>query len=475
MNDETSGFTAESDTLEHVNVTGGRLSRRPGYGALWRGVPRELGFLLLEFPIVMVGFALLHTLFWAGVGWLVLFVGLFFILAALYVARGFGTLELVRLRWAGRPEITRPQWTPPANATGFWRGVMRPLSSGRYWLYLLHSWIVNPAIATVTWSIALTWVATALGGTTYWFWGAFLPRPDHQIWLHDVILHYFAPNAPVGPNPFLGEVIFFFIVGVLFFATLPFVTHGLTLLHNVVARGLLGAWRSEALQREVADLSASRGAAVVAEDLSLRRLERDLHDGPQQRLIRLQMDLASAERKLDADPDAARKLLEEARKQAADTLQELRALSRGFAPPILQDRGLVAGLQSLAALSTVPVLLDVQLDVELRLPPEIERSAYYVAAELLTNVAKHANASAAGLTARLRREGDTDTTWLDLWVTDNGGGGASMRAGHGLRGLDERLRGLRGLLEVESPAGGPTRIAAHIPVTIATDAPASLS
>ena len=228
---------------------------------------------------------------------------------------------------------------------------------------------------------------------------------------------------------------------------------------------MLGAWPSEALQREVADLSASRGAAVAAEDQSLRRLERDIHDGPQQRLVRLQLDLASAERKFDADPEAARALLGQARSQAHDTLEELRALSRGLVPPILQDRGLVTGLESLAARSTVPVQLELHLDPALRLPSEIERNAYFVAAELLTNVAKHARATSIRLYAALRRVPDDDTTWLDLWVIDDGVGGAALTDGHGLQGLDERLRGLRGVLSVSSPAGGPTAIGAQIPLT----------
>jgi signal transduction histidine kinase len=148
-------------------------------------------------------------------------------------------------------------------------------------------------------------------------------------------------------------------------------------------------------------------------------------------------------------------------------------------PPILQDRGLVTGLESLAARSTVPVQLEMNLDPQLRLPSEIERSAYFVAAELLTNAAKHARATGIRLHVALRRVPDDDTTWLDLWVIDNGTGGAVLADGHGLRGLDERLRGLRGILSIDSPAGGPTAIGAHIPLTSTTqssiESPAPLS
>src|SRR5690606_40405777 len=133
-----------------------------------------------------------------------------------------------------------------------------------------------------------------------------------------------------------------------FLLPLPFVPHALTWMHHAIARGMLAAFRSEELRVQMADLSASRSAAVAAEGTALRRLERDIHDGPQQRLVRLQMDLAAAERQMATDPESARRLLDEARQQSKEALEELRALSRGFAPPILLDRGLVAALESLA-------------------------------------------------------------------------------------------------------------------------------
>jgi signal transduction histidine kinase len=266
----------------------------------------------------------------------------------------------------------------------------------------------------------------------------------------------------VDVQPVVVEGILQFVLGALFLLTLPFITGGLTRLHEAIDRGMLGAWRSEALERQVAQLSASRGAAVQAEDTALRRLERDIHDGPQQRLVRLQMDLAAIERKLDTDPEAARTLLGEAREQARDTLDELRALSRGFAPPLLQDRGLASALESLAARSPVPVTLEVQVPADAALPAAIERNAYFIAAELLTNAVKHASANAIRLRLSTRDTGATGH-WLDLWVTDNGRGGAAAIPGHGLAGLDERVRGLGGLLVVDSPVGGPTVVGAHFP------------
>lgn len=455
--------TESSATLDGVTTTQQTDHQADrGYGMLWRGVPRELGFLLLTLPIAVTGLVVMQSLFWTGVGTLVIYVGLFILIATFYAARGFGTLELVRLSWSGRRPITRPRWEPADKPRSFWRSAFGPFVNGHYWLYLLHTMIVNPIVSIFSWTVTIVWVSITLGGLTSWIWYGFVPQDGRDFVLSRVVFDWlFHTNSTFDPRT--GDIILQLILGIVFAVTLPFVTRGLTLIHQAVAAGMLGAWRSEALQREVADLSASRGSAVVAEDQALRRLERDLHDGPQQRLIRLQMDIASAERKLDSDPEAARAILAEAGAQARDTLEELRALSRGFAPPILQDRGLIVAVESLVSRSPIPIQLESAIAPGTRFSPELERSAYYVAAELATNLAKHSEATAARLFVDLRTD-DGGARWLDLWLTDNGKGGASLVEGHGLRGLDERVRGLRGELVVDSPAGGPTRIGARIPV-----------
>ena len=455
--------------------------RRAGYRALWRRVPQELLFLLLTLPVVVIALTVLSTVFFTGIGLLAVVVGIVAVVAALYLARGFGTLELARLRWAGQPAVTPPRWEAPGEPSSTVRALLGPLVDGHYWLYLLHGMVVNFLLGLVSWVVTVVWLAVGLGGVSYWLWGRLLPEGRNED-LHALILDWMLPGTTFPIDPLLAESLLQLVLGILFLLTLPYLTHAFTRLHQFAARGMLGAWRSEALQREVADLSASRGAAVSAEDQSLRRLERDIHDGPQQRLVRLQMDLASAERKLATDPDAARTLIAEARQQAHDTLDELRALSRGLVPPILQDRGLLAGLESLAARSTIPVRLELPVDPALRLPSEIERSAYFVAAELLTNAAKHSRATGIRLHLALRTvpedgsaggtgsTGSTGTavaTWLDLWAIDDGIGGARLIDAHGLQGLDERLRGLRGVLSVRSPEGGPTAIGAHIPLPAA--------
>ena len=440
--------------------------RRRSYWSLWAKVPQEFAFLILTMPIAITGLVVLATTFFTGLGLIALVFGVFIVTASLFIARGFGTLELVRLRWAGRREIVRPVWDRQSREQGFWRTMFAPFVDGHYWLYLLHGMVINPIVSIVSWSLTVAWTSVALGGTTGWIWQRYIPdgRGDQDFWLYDVVIDWMFPGNTLSVDPRVGEAVFEFILGLIFLATLPFVFRGLTLLHDVIARGMLGAWRSEALEREVAQLDASRGAAVQAEDASLRRLERDIHDGPQQRLVRLQMDLAAIERKLERDPDSARELLGEAREQARETLDELRALSRGFAPPILQDRGLAVALQSLAARSPIPVTIEIELPADATLPASIERNVYFVAAELLTNAVKHAEATGIRLFVSTRDTGATGH-WIDLWVTDNGSGGAALTAGHGLAGLEERVQGLRGMFVVDSPVGGPTTIGAHIPFT----------
>jgi signal transduction histidine kinase len=444
--------------------------RRNTYLELWRRVPRELGFLLLGLPIATVGYGVTIGLFSAGIGTLItFFIGVILLIAALYISRGFGTLELIRLEWAGQPAITRPDWQDARAKTGFFGWLRALLGNGHYWLYLLHTMIIDFIVSVFSWTITVVWTSVGLGGISYWFWGRFLPpQAEHDGWyFSQSILWLFGGRGSAADyaawDPFL-----YFLAGVVLLATLPFVTRGLTLLHQGIARGVLGAFRSDALERRVADLSESRGAAISAEGHSLRRLERDIHDGPQQRLVRLQMDLAAAERQLDSDPEKARGLIGEAMQQSRDALDELRALSRGFAPPILMDRGLVAALESAAVRSPLPTRVTSTLPDGTQLPQEIERNAYFVASEALTNAVKHSSAASVGIAVGLRRLPESDETWLDVTVTDDGHGGARPLEGHGLAGLDERMRGLGGTLEVQSPEGGPTVISAHLPLTTST-------
>ncbi|MGX5680080.1 sensor histidine kinase [Schumannella luteola] len=432
---------------------------RRGYGALWRTTLRELLYLLIAFPIALAGFGVTVGLFSAGVGTLItIVIGLVLIIAALYVSRGFGAVDLALLEFAGRPRIPRPDWLDDRARTGFTGWLRASLGNGHYWLYLLHVMLVDFIVATITWSITITWISVALGGLTGWIWGLLFPGGGDEWFFSEWLADANGWAAP--ENPWLVDTIVFFVLGAVFLALLPFVTRGLTQLHWLIARGMLGAWRSDALEREVRTLAESRGAAISAEGQSLRRLERDIHDGPQQRLVRLQMDLAAAERQLVADPEKAKALISEARQQSKDALEELRALSRGFAPPILLDRGLVAALESAAVRNPIPTRLIDELAPGTALPQEIERNAYFVASEALANAVKHSGATDIELRVSLSDDG----RWLDVFVADNGDGGAQSVAGHGLAGLEERLRGLGGTLSVSSPVGGPTLVSARLPL-----------
>lgn len=247
------------------------------------------------------------------------------------------------------------------------------------------------------------------------------------------------------------------MLGIVFLVTLVPVTRGCMLLHTGLARLLVGNEQVRRLQRRVDALTSTRTAAIEAEAHSLRRLERDLHDGPQQRLIRLGMDLSAAERRLDADPQSARTLLAAARTQTAEALAELRALSRGIAPPILSDRGLAAALTAVTARCTVQADLYVALPEGGRLPAAVEHAAYFVVSEALANVAKHSQATRVHV--RVLRAASV----VRIEVQDDGVGGAHPAKGHGLAGLADRLAGVDGTLTVTSPPGGPTLVCAELP------------
>ena len=221
-----------------------------------------------------------------------------------------------------------------------------------------------------------------------------------------------------------------------------------------VARWLLGPGRRAGMAARIGELETSRARVVDAAETERRRIERDLHDGAQQRLVSLAMELGRARAKFGSDPEAAEAIVGQAHEQAKEALTELRNLVRGVHPPVLSDRGLDAALSGLAALNPVPVT--VRVDLAERPPPAVEAIAYFVVAEALTNVAKHAKASRALVT--VSRTGDL----LNVAISDDGIGGASL-AGRGLSGLAARTAGIDGRLLVTSPDGGPTVIEAVLP------------
>ena len=218
--------------------------------------------------------------------------------------------------------------------------------------------------------------------------------------------------------------------------------------------GLEAVTRGRKNEARVEELTQTRAGAVEAAETQLRRIERDLHDGAQARLVALGMNLGLAEQQLEKDPEKAQEHLAEARKAAGAALQELRDLARGIHPPILADRGLDAAIRALAAHTAVPVSVDVELTE--RPPAAVETAAYFVAAEGLANALKHAHASRIDID--VHEQGQT----VVVRVLDDGRGGVS-EAGGGLHGLRQRVAALDGSLRIASPEGGPTVIEAVLP------------
>lgn len=234
-------------------------------------------------------------------------------------------------------------------------------------------------------------------------------------------------------------------------------------LDAAIDRWLLSPSPTMALQHRVNALADAREGAVSSAQTERHRIERDLHDSVQPRLVSLAMTIGLAQTKLDSDPSAARELIAEAHDEAKNALVELRNVVRGIAPTILADRGLDAALSSVAQRaqnSGVPTTLDVYLPR--RLPDEVESVAYFVVAEALTNVIRHAEANQAVVTVRLDEAGET----LHVSVFDDGRGGARIETdanATGLRGLAERVRAAGGSFDVSSPATGPTIVTAVLP------------
>jgi signal transduction histidine kinase len=424
--------------------------RAPGpYGLSMTAIARtvrQLGidsaYLLVGFPLGLVSYIVVFTLFTTGLGMLITVVGIPILVGSFYVARGFAQLERLRLPAVLRVPVPRPRYRRPG--TGFWRRLLTPLADGQSWLDVLHA-VIYWILATVGFSFLVTWWAGALGGVTYPLWDWALPRSSDS---RDL-------NVLIGlPDTYAARAGLYLVAGLFFLVTLVPVVRLFALVQAQLSRVLLTGLAG--VQDRITDLSEQRDSAVSAEATALRRLERDIHDGPQQRLVRLAMDLGRARQQLDTDPGAVGTTLEEALGQARETLDELRALSRGIAPPILTDRGLAAALHALAARGLIPVNLTLETSLG-RLPVVTENTAYFVVAEALANVAKHSHAQRCDVEV-VRRDGR-----LVVQVVDDGTGGAHVAKGHGLAGLTDRVRAAGGTLTVTSPTGGPTEIRAELP------------
>jgi signal transduction histidine kinase len=378
------------------------VSERPAFNRRMWG---EVLFLLTNLPMSIVGFVLAVTGIALGAGLMVTIVGIWVLAGALFAIRWYGSVERSLLRTLLDEDIPEPLPVgADRNRNSAWRRVFDVLSDGLAWRTALYLFIKLP------WGI-FTFTVTLVALIVLW---------------------------PV----------------------LPWITRGLSSVDRMLAGSLLSPAK---LTERVRELEQDRGTVVDSAAADLRRIERDLHDGAQARLVALAMDLGLAKEKLTEDPEAAARMVADAHGEVKLALQELRDLARGIHPAVLTDRGLDAALSSVATRCTVPGGVRVRADLpggadrESRPDSAVEGIAYFTVSELLTNVSKHAGARTATVDAW--RSGDR----LMLQIGDDGHGGAVESPGGGLAGLADRIRAVDGVFVVDSPVGGPTTVTVELP------------
>jgi len=396
----------------------------PIHPATWNAVL----FVLVGFVVGVVAFASIISAFSAGVATLLAGIGVVLIVLGIEGSRLVARLERRRARLADpRPVLEHPYRPLRGDLVTLFRAEF--LDEAR-WRDVLYVGVNFPLVI-------LEFVLLVV------LWGLTIGLLAAPVTLIDVPATW-TPLAVVAG-----------------LALLPIAassTQLVAVLHRAVISGLIGTSETRELRRQVETLRESRSAVLDAEAGELRRIERDLHDGAQQRLVMLTIDLGLAAERIDTDAAGAKELVLEARTEAQQALAEIRSLVRGIAPAILLDRGLVPAIESISARGAVPTSVRSELAAGERLPDAIERAAYFVVAEALVNVAKHSAATRCEV--RCRREGAD----LVVEVWDDGRGGASIGPVGGLAGLEGRVEGVDGSFGVSSPAGGPTLVTATIPV-----------
>jgi signal transduction histidine kinase len=325
--------------------------------------------------------------------------------------------------------------TGPAEGPSLLLRTAASLRAESTWRHLAYQLLVGPLLALGGLLTLAAW-AGGLGMAGAFAYRYLLATPRTQF---------------QSPKPLIAIT----VVGGLALLIAPFAARGVSWLDVRAARALLGPNRSAELERRVETLSESRAGVVDAADAERRRIERDLHDGAQQRLVSLAMNLGLARENLTELPPEARRVIAEAHDEAKEALAELRGLIRGLHPAVLEDRGLDAALSGIAARAPLPVRVTV--DVSARATPTVEAVAYFVVSECLTNIARHARAGRAEVA--VRRAGDV----LQIRVFDDGIGGAAAGTGSGLASLAQRAQSVDGRLAIDSPAGGPTVITVELP------------
>jgi signal transduction histidine kinase len=316
------------------------------------------------------------------------------------------------------------------------------------WRQLGYHFLAAPAIALAAIAAVGVWLAGFLYAFVYIYATKLQPQG---------LLFRGRSSSSVNSLPHLLGIpvdVYLTLLGIVLLAAAPRLTAAVGALDARAARALLGPSRAEELQYRVEHLTQTRTGVVDAADAERRRLERDLHDGTQQRLVSLAVNLGLARVQAHTAQEA-QQALAEAHEEAKTALAELRNLIRGLHPAVLEDRGLDAALSGIAARLPIPVRLTV--DVPRRPPPTIEAVAYFVVSEGLTNITKHAQASQAEVV--VQRAGDR----LHLIISDDGVGGADPARGTGLAGLAKRAASVDGTFEIASPPGGPTLLTVDLP------------
>ncbi len=411
------------------------------------GIPAQLSALIVLLPWAAglrwrdYGF----PLYWpggAGKAWPLTPIGLAVVFLA---APALTAIHRQRLRSTAGVEIPplleiADRWSLP--------GIVEYATSRATWRQVGYHLLAGPAIAMAAIAAIGVWVAGIMYAFVYIYATKLVPQG---------LLFRGRSSSPVNSLPHLLGVpvdVYLTLLGIVLLAAAPRLTAAVCALDARTARALLGPSRAEELQYRVEHLTQTRTGVVDAADAERRRLERDLHDGTQQRLVSLAVNLGLA-RVQAQTAQQAQEALADAHEEAKTALAELRNLIRGLHPAVLEDRGLDAALSGIAARLPIPVRLSV--DVPRRPPPTIEAVAYFVVSEGLTNITKHAQASQAEVV--VQRAGDR----LHIIISDDGVGGADPARGTGLTGLAKRAASVDGTLEIASPSGGPTLLTVDLP------------
>ncbi|NYI05864.1 sensor histidine kinase [Allostreptomyces psammosilenae] len=431
------------------------VSARTWGGLLYLLVGLPTAALMCVFTVVFLAL---------GLGLSVIFVGLPVLAATLAGVRGLGHVERARARALLGARVVDP--TPPRpKREGLMSWVGAQLGSGMHWRHVLYMEL-NLVWTPIALALSLALTAAGWGLLLYpayrWVFPRWLEQPGMQLWGDDA-----TGRAVYVEQPW--EVAGVAVLGLLLVYAAAGVVRGTTAVSRLMVEGMLAP---SSLSERVRTLESTRGAAVDTAASDLRRIERDLHDGAQARLVALAMGLGLAKERLEEEPEMAAEMVEEAHGEVKLALQELRDLARGIHPAVLTDRGLDAALSSVASRCTVPVRMEVRLPPAVgegadRPDASVESIAYFVVSELLTNASKHSGARSVGVEVweqgRRGRRGRGRGRRLMLRVRDDGAGGAVVRPGGGLAGLADRVRAVDGVFEVDSPVGGPTVVSVELP------------